>query len=103
VIEDPNDIWLRFAIGFFIIFCMALCGIGYWCSQVSLNDKTRQSEQKKQMGNALFVISIMGFVGGPIGIIALFFLKIKKKFIFGPILIIFIAMVAALFISLTIT
>jgi len=55
------------------------------------------------MGNALFVISIMGFVGGPIGIILLFFPKIKKKYIFVPILIIFIAMVVALFISLKIT
>ena len=104
VIENSNEIAIRFVMAVFICFpFLPLCGIGYWCSQLSLNDKTRQSEHKKKIGNALFVISIMGFVGGPVGIILLCFQKIKKKFIFGPILIIFFAMVATLFSSLSYT
>ena len=103
VIENPNEILLRFLIGCFSIFCMALCGIGLWCAQVGLNDKTRQSKKKTDIGNALLVISYAGLIGGPIGIILLFFPKINKMFIFVPIFLIFIGVVGTLFSSLSIT
>ena len=96
VIENPNEILLRFLIGCFSIFCMALCGIGLWCAQVGLNDKTRQSKKKTDIGNALLVISYAGLIGGPIGIILLFFPKINKMFIFVPIFLIFIGVVGTL-------
>ena len=103
VIENPNEILLRFLIGCFIIFCMILSGIGIWCAQVMLNDKTRQSEKKKDIGNALLVISGSGIGCSIFGIISLFFLKINKMFIFVPIFLIFIGVVGTLFSSLSVT
>jgi len=75
VIDNSSDRAVRFVMIILIFFLfLPIFGIGYWCSQLALNDKTRQSQQKKDIGNALFVISIMGFVGVPIGIILLFFI-----------------------------